>query len=74
VPAGTSYRSIGTSSGLSHTGADLEDVRREIARRLGPLDRLRILSSGELVEYFAAEVRRAFATAPAGARVVPLRE
>jgi len=42
-------------------GADIDAVRAAIARDFGRKYDLRILSSGELVEYFASQVRRAFA-------------
>jgi putative ABC transport system permease protein len=41
--------------------ADVASVRAGIARTLGSRYGLRILSTGELVEWFAAQVRRAFA-------------
>lgn len=42
-------------------GADTAQVRAGIAQRLGPTYGLRIGSSGELMDYFALQVRRAFA-------------
>lgn len=41
--------------------ADVAAVREDIARTLGRTHGLRILSSGEMVKYWAAQVRRAFA-------------
>ena len=41
--------------------ADVGAVRSAIARKFGGTYGLRILSSGEIVEYFALQVRRAFA-------------
>ncbi|HZR81845.1 MAG TPA: FtsX-like permease family protein [Candidatus Binatia bacterium] len=41
-------------------GVRLDDVRSRIAERLGHAYAPRILSSGELMDYFAQEVRRAF--------------
>jgi putative ABC transport system permease protein len=41
--------------------SDAPAIRLAIARALGDKYNLRILSSGELLEYFAAQVRRAFA-------------
>jgi putative ABC transport system permease protein len=41
--------------------ADLASVRAAIAQRLGRTYSLRILSAAEIVEYFASQVRRAFA-------------
>src|SRR5206468_8778540 len=42
-------------------GADVPALREEIARRLGRRFDLRILSAAELMEFFAIQVRRAFA-------------
>lgn len=42
-------------------GADVAALRATIARRLGSTYRLRILSSRELIDFFAGQVRRAFA-------------
>jgi putative ABC transport system permease protein len=41
--------------------ADLAGVRAAIAQRLGRTYSLRILSTGEIVDYFASQVRRGFA-------------
>jgi putative ABC transport system permease protein len=41
-------------------GADVAAVRAEIARRLGARYSLRVLTVGELVEWFAGQARRAF--------------
>ena len=41
--------------------ADISAVRAAIARRVGRTYNLRILSAAEIVEYFASQVRRAFA-------------
>ena len=42
-------------------GADVTALRATIAQRLGRPYRLRILSSRELIDFFAGQVRRAFA-------------
>ena len=42
-------------------GADVTALRATIAQRLGRAYRLRILSSRELIDFFAGQVRRAFA-------------
>jgi putative ABC transport system permease protein len=45
-------------------GYDVVALRALVAQTLGMKHRLRILSSRELVEYFATQVRRAFASIP----------
>jgi len=42
-------------------GMDVATLRREILRRLGPDYGLRIVASRDLIDYFATQVRRAFA-------------
>src|SRR5262249_1137278 len=42
-------------------GADLTAVRAAIAQQLGMRSGLRIASTGDLLDYFAGQVRRAFA-------------
>jgi putative ABC transport system permease protein len=45
-------------------GAAVQDVRAAIAQRFGHTYGLRVLSSGELLAYFSAQVRKAFAVIP----------
>src|SRR5262249_50081688 len=49
---------------LKNQPATLDDLRRRIAADLGASYRLRVLSAAELMDYFVAQVRRAFSVIP----------
>jgi putative ABC transport system permease protein len=51
---------------------DGAELRRRIAADLGGRFRLRVLSAGDLLDYFVAQVRRAFAVIPVFAGIVYL--
>lgn len=57
---------------MKQPSAELADLRRRIAADVGASYQLRILSAGELLDYFVAQVRRAFSILPvfAGAMYV----
>jgi putative ABC transport system permease protein len=55
---------------LKEASENLGDLRRRIVNLLGSSLRLRVLSSGELLDYFVTQVRRAFSVIPIFATTV----
>jgi putative ABC transport system permease protein len=65
-------RSVTRVFAVKLPSVELAELRRKIASDIGPSHRLRILSAGELLDYFVTQVRRAFSIIPvfAGAMYV----